>query len=709
MRAFVTNILKNRLLVGCLSIAGMESLLLLSRPHHVYDDGPLPSAIALTFLAWFWLSVALAARLVIRGLGRVETQRPTLGKSARGVVSGLIVAGALHYVASWAMYFKTGQFANLSTILFAVKNPPATTWLYLGPGERNAIVLAICGALIAWPVCGFVMGRLAQQVRAKKQGRSQIVSWVSLTLILFLLTKALEADRSPTRLGPRKNTLMNCVNPQLTLATTIARRFTLEPIDAVLDKNELQRLTTWTGPTADKDRPSVVFIAIEALRSDVVGLTHQGREVTPNLNRLARNGLNWTKAYSQSTHSDYADVCIVSSLYPLRTREHHYYRRRDPWPKTLAFDVFKQAGYRTAIISSQNEAWGCMDQFLETPNLDLFYDAQRSGAETYISEKDRQFQYENDVGTFSAGCLYDPHTMSKAVSWMAERFEADEPFFISMNFQASHFPYELPEGTERPFQPCEITSDISFLEYPKEKTHIVRNAYYNGLAHCDDQLGRMIESLELAGRLDDTILVIMGENGEAFHESGTVGHARDPVEPAIHVATVMHAPKYFPPGEEDYPLELVDLLPTVLGKLDWPTHPNFQGTDALSSTRVPLHDRLLFFHANSPAANSDAVQWAGRWKFIQDHRTGRGFLRDIATNPEETHEFSSEQPAIAAQLRELLAKWRARQLAYYHYPMYYENFYPPKAPGLSGRIDAVSEKNCWDWRANHAGQQRPMK
>ena len=432
----------------------------------------------------------------------------------------------------------------------------------------------------------------------------------------------------------------------------------------------MEPLAAWIPPSAEKARPSILFIAVEALRSDVVGLKHQGREVTPNLNRLAAAGVNWTRSYSQSTHSDYADVCIVSSLYPLRTREHHYYRRRDPWPKTLAFDVFKQAGYRTAIISSQNEAWGCMDQFLETPNLDLFYDAQRSGAETYISSKDRQFQYENEVGTFSAGCLYDPHTMDTAISWMDERFEANEPFFVSMNFQASHFPYELPEGAGQPFQPCELTSDISFLSYPKSKTHIVRNAYYNGLAHCDEQLGRLIESLEASGHLDDTILVVMGENGEAFHESGQVGHAREPVEPAIHVATVMHAPKYFDHKTVDYPIELVDLLPTVLGRLDWGAHPNFQGVDALSQSRPKLDERLLFFHANSPAAHSDAVQWAGRWKYMIDHRTKRGFLRDLETDPGETRDFQKDHPEIAAQLGRVLTEWRSRQLAYYHCLLY---------------------------------------
>jgi len=432
----------------------------------------------------------------------------------------------------------------------------------------------------------------------------------------------------------------------------------------------------------------VIFVAIESLRHDVVHLVHQGREVTPHLNALTRNGIQWTNAYSQSTHSDYADVCIVSSLYPLRTRNHHYYRTGDPWPKTLAFDVFKRAGYDTAIISSQNEAWGGMDQFLETKNLDLFYDSNRSGAPTITSEKDPGFAYERSIGTFSAGSLDDQHTMDTAMAWIEQRFRASTPFFLSMNFQSSHFPYELPEQTAQPFQPCKLDADVSFMGYPREKTHKVRNAYYNGIHNCDRQLGRLVEALRRAGKLDQVVLVVMGENGEAFHENGSVGHAREPVEPAIHVATVMHAPQFLQPRVESYPFEHGDLLPTVLGLLDWPRHPNFQGIDALDEhldPRPTLEQRLLYFHVNSPAAHVDAVQWAGRWKYVWDHRTDIGRLFDLETDPEEATDVASEHPQIAQRLSQAVRDWRKRQLAYYHFPIYYRTHYPPAPPRLHDR------------------------
>ena len=92
-----------------------------------------------------------------------------------------------------------------------------------------------------------------------------------------------------------------------------------------------------------------------------------------------------------------------------------------------------------------------MDQFLETPSLDLFYDAARSGIsklpeiddETF--DRDPGFALEVRVGALTTGKLEDGQTMDRALDWVNEKAKADQPFFLSMNFQSSHFPYEVPK------------------------------------------------------------------------------------------------------------------------------------------------------------------------------------------------------------------------------------------------------------------------
>jgi len=686
---------------GSLVAALLEGVLLLQAPHHVYaSGGPVPW-LAVLFFVWFWLTAGWGVWGLARGCAALRQRYGAKVGLASELATGIVLTMTiLMHVASWGLYLRTGRFANMEGFVFIAVNPSATIWSDLTVSERLSLSMLAIGGLIGLAATPWLLRVIARQTWGEEASAqaaaggsviNPVRAWQGATLALLIPGMLVANDQSGHRKMMRVDALKNSVNPPLTLALSGVELFLTERIVPCVDPADLTPHSEgrkWAPKqvAAGEKPPSIIVLAVESLRADTVHLVHQGRDVMPNLNRLARGGVHFTNAYAQSTHSDYADVCIVSSLYPLRTRWHHYYRKADPWPKTLAFDIFKQAGYRTAIVSSQNESWGGMDQFLETPNLDLFYDAQRSGARSYISARDPGFAHEIAIGSLSAGRLEDSHTMDTAVRWVTERHNADEPFFLSMNFQSSHFPYELPEGTECPFQPSHLDDDVTFMYHPPEKTPQVRNAYYNGIHHCDRQIGRMVETLDKLGRLDDVILVVLGENGEAFHENGSVGHAREPVEPAIHTAMVVHAPERLAPKVEPYPVEHVDVLPTVCGLLGWDPHPNFQGRDIFAADRPQLHDRLLFFHANSAAARADAVQLAGRWKYHINHRTGETALYDLHTDRKETTDLSGRHPELARELDRTLREWRNSQLAYHHFSMCYEAGYPPAAPRWNGSV-----------------------
>ena len=673
-----------RLATLALAGVGLEATLLMQSPHSVLTQwSPVPG-LAVAWLLWFWLSMTWMLRLSHTGLEAIHRQSPWLGRLL-SILAGLIFTLLLAVqVASWGLFCQTGVFANVEVCRFLLVNPFTSIWRDLTVPERSAFVLLGIGL----PAIVATMPRLLRWLAAGQwpetnpitQESVWIASWRTATILLLLPSWLIANDQSEIRQAAWIDAAKTRVHPVTSLALSAAELFVSEPIEACLDESTLTPLdVTWTPPQNGR-RPSVIVLAVESLRADTIQLVHQGQEVLPNINRLTQSGVHFTRAYAQSTHSDYADVCIVSSLYPLRTRRHHYYDVRDPWPKTLAFDVFKQAGYDTAIISSQNESWGQMDQFLQSPNLDLFFDSQRSGLATADVTRDPGLARELKLGALTAGRLEDSQTMDRALGWVTERIERDQPFFLSMNFQSSHFPYELPQDAPRPFQPCELAPQVSFLQYPESEVPTVKNAYFNGIHHCDQQIGRLINRLEEINALDDVVLIVLGENGEAFRENGSCGHAREPVEPVVHVATVIHAPSLLKPGVEDYPLEHVDLLPTLLGRFGWLQHPNFQGCDIYAEDRVPEEERLLYFHANSALAQADAVLLAGRWKYHIDYRRGWTALFDLADDPAESSDVSSEYPELAQRLHRQLRTWRQNQLAYYHYPHYYGRYFPPRSP-----------------------------
>ena len=639
------------------------------------------------YLGWFWCTLGwglnwLGHRLAPTAAPSLRLRYPRLWSLGASVLLSI-------YVVSWGLLFATGQFLNVESLLFMIQNPPFSLWEMLTIAERIQLVVAAMTMLLLPWMTPRVLARLTR-VRPQKVEftssaatslrRLRQLAWGGLTFAVVCGWNFLLSDPSGMRLAVKLEHVKTAVHPELCLLSSTWAMLNTQPIVQCLDEAELRPIskTNWAPPAPNTtNRPSVIIVAMEAMRHDVLHQQHQGQEIVPQINQLARAGVEFRKAYAQSTHSDYADCCLVSSLYPLRTRHHHYYRTTDPWPKTLAFDLFKQAGYATALCSASNEGWGCADQFYETPNLDLFYDSKRAGLPTQRYEKDSGFAHEIEVGALTAGLLSDVQVMDKAINWAEQRFDNEQPFFLSIAFQGSHFPYQLPPGAAEPFQPASIDDDVSFAWHPPEKTPQVKNAYYNGLHHSDEQIGRLVEMLKARGQLDKVILIVLGENGESFHEGGIVGHGQAPVESSIHVATVIHAPEYLETGVNDYPLEHVDLMPTLMGLLGWPTHPNFQGIDCLSAQRAPLDERVLHFHVNSPMSHVDALQWAGRWKLHWDHRTGRIALFDLESDPGENHEVSQTVPEITARLTAAIESFRNRQLAFYHFPTYYQRYYPP--------------------------------
>jgi len=484
--------------------------------------------------------------------------------------------------------------------------------------------------------------------------------------------------------------LKNRLNPLVSLAASWNASLG-EKISPCLSATELAPIPpdNWLSHYGSMmNQPNVIFVKIESLRHDVVNLRHQGLEVMPQLNALAHDGLHLTRAYSPTTHTDYSDVSVLSSLYPLRSRLHHYYEATDPWPKTLIYDVLKSAGYATAIVSAENFGWGRMDKFLVSPYLDLFYDAERSGAPTRLLPQDSGFAHEVRAGGLRAGLLDDQLVTDTALDWISAQVSRSRPFFLYLDLQSSHFPYLLPSGTESPFQPSTINFNVSFVSYPIEKTEVVRNAYYNGAHECDKQLGRLVTKLRELDKLKNTILVIYGDHGEAFHENGYVTHAGQPIEPVARTACVLYAPRFILPKVEDYPVELTDLVPTVLGLMGLPTHPNFQGINFLATSRPPLERRLLFLHTETPLSRSDVVLLAGRWKYFHDRNSGQDSLYDLQSDPQTLDDVALQHPLVSAGLRAVLVTWRQRQLAYYHFPFYYESYYPPQPPQWSDDADA---------------------
>jgi arylsulfatase A-like enzyme len=186
------------------------------------------------------------------------------------------------------------------------------------------------------------------------------------------------------------------------------------------------------------------------------------------------------------------------------------------------FDVLKRLGYRTGLVSSQNEHWGNMHNFFDTGGLDHFFHSE-SLPSSAIPDADPGFaEWAKRWGR--SGKLDDRDTIDEAIRFVGEA-PADKPFFLYVNLQNSHFPYHTPEGFPRRYQPDTIDFPYAFGNYPREKVEIVKNRWRNSLSYVDVQIGRLLDHLKRTGVFERTLLVIGADNGEAFYEHETVCHA----------------------------------------------------------------------------------------------------------------------------------------------------------------------------------------
>ncbi len=675
--------------IAKLALAAMivESALLAGTPDNIYGLGPLMFALVPALLFWIWLTFGWLLWLVGILPAYPARRDSSLHRVLGNVLAfAILLASAVVLVSSWVVYFRTGRFATIEAGLFAVYNLRMIS-LYMMQTEKTQLLMVGSVLILLTCLLPFVLSWMRNSSGSIECNpslwRKRRLVWYAAGITWMLLLFLADSPLFPGEMqrNKRHDALKYRLDPFSCLISSIADYLFLERIEPCLNERELRpRFSPGMRFNAVPARaPSVIFVAMESLRADVVLLDHQGREVTPTLNWLAREGLHVRRAYVQSTHSDYSDVSVLSSLYPLRTRRHHYYRRSDPWPKTLIYDVLKEAGYATAIFSSQNEGWGGMDNFLRSGGLDVFWDSTVGDAATRVPWQDTGFANEVRGGALRAGKLDDADTMDAAIAWIHKQAMIDARFFLYIALQNAHFPYEISPAADRPFRPCEIDFSVSFLTYPIDKVDVMRNAYYNALHDSDRQLKRLLDELAALRMMDDVIVVVYGDNGEAFHENGIVTHAQAPIEPCVRVGCVLYGPRYVRKRIEDYPVELVDIAPTVLALMGLPKHPNFQGINFLASERPALEDRAVFILTENALTRSDAVVLAGRWKYVSDRSSGAEYLYDLVRDPNENCDVSRAS-ALTGSLRDLHTRWRKNQLAFYHYPFYFEKYYPPLPP-----------------------------
>jgi len=412
-------------------------------------------------------------------------------------------------------------------------------------------------------------------------------------------------------------------------------------------------------------RPNILLVTIDTLRADHCSTYGYAKPTTPHLDRLAREGVVFEAAYAPMATTGPSHASMFTGLPP---RSHGLLKNGQllrPELRTLA-ESLGALGYDTAAFVSSyvlNHSFGFNRGFA---TYDDDFAHGRPSGRTMLWE-DQQVPEEFDR-------LAD-ETRARAVSWLAENGQlvprhGAAPFFLSVHLFDPHYPYDPPRE-HRLFSPAGDASEIE-----------VSKAAYDGEIHfADAELGKLVGALEAAGRLDDTLLIVVGDHGEGLMDHGHMYHGLMLYEEAVRVPLVIRWPKRLRPHRVREPISLVDLASSLLvlaGQAqssgvagDASLVPRLRGAAGDPEGPVFLERR----HYEAGVVRGFSVKGVklgvrkGRFKYIEAPEEGTSELYDLAADPGERTNLQPQQPQLVRELAGLLEAWVARTPAAPAQPM----------------------------------------
>jgi len=378
---------------------------------------------------------------------------------------------------------------------------------------------------------------------------------------------------------------------------------------------------------AKKSIRNVVLISIDTLRADHVGCYGAPAGSTPNIDRLAARGVRFEHAYSAAPITTPSHATIFSGTYPPTHGVRSNGSAVLPADRPTIAEIFQGKGFETAAFLG---AFPLDHQFGFGRGFEL-YDDDIAKAGSSHSRFDAERRAETVV--------------DHALGWYKRR-NRSRPFFLFVHCYDPHRSYIPPE----PY-----------------RSRYAKDPYRGEIAYTDDQVGRLIRSLEQDGRLDDTLFVLLSDHGEGLGEHGEATHMLFVYDSTLRVPLIISGPGV-PKGKTlAEPARLVDILPTLVHAVGAQVPIEVQGVDlspAWSAARTPLPSKRIFY-AESMVPQVE-FGWAplesvrsGRWKYIHAPKEE---LYDLEADPGESKNLFADQPEAASDMRRLL-KRAERELA----------------------------------------------
>lgn len=373
---------------------------------------------------------------------------------------------------------------------------------------------------------------------------------------------------------------------------------------------------------------NVIVIALEstpAKYADGFGGTFG---LTPYLTEYAAMGHKFTNAYAHTPASNYFLVALLAAIVPDLSPYSMTYSYPDLELNSIS-DVLKDRGFRTGFFNSSDNRFQNTEYFVNRESFDTILDYRDWPCASGVYE----FQPLNFLNTSNDLCTIKPIT-----DWIGQ--DPDQPFFITFRTGMTHYPY-FPGNDPQ--------------QYVEDEKH---NRYLNAVRVGDQAFGKIMEYLTDADLIDSTLVVAVGDHGEAFGEHGNYLHGSAIYEENVHVPFVLVNPKLFFGETSDIVVGISDIAPTVADLLGIPAPPEWQGLSLFADNR---RNGALFF---APWNGFQIGYRIGNTKFIYNGNSEQSWLFDLEADPAEQNNLADTAPEDTERAKAVLSMWVKHQNAW---------------------------------------------
>ena len=427
------------------------------------------------------------------------------------------------------------------------------------------------------------------------------------------------------------------------------------------------------------DRPNIIFILADDLGYGDLGCYGQDVIQTPNLDRMARQGMRFTDFYAGSTVCAPSRSCLLTGLHTghtyMRGNGKDIWLRDDPKDITMA-RLLKDAGYSTAMIGKSSTSCGVPDD-LGQPNkkgFDHFFGVlSHWQAHFYFPPK-----LYRDGEVVELGDNHKHHGkhychdlyLKDALGWIDEQSREDDPFFMLYSAHIPHASLVVEPEKWKDMYRDRVENDREVPRRHYSGTDAAKAEFAGMVSRLDWEVGKILQKLQAAGIDDNTIVMFASDNGamnegghreDDFNSSGPLrGIKRDLYEGGIRSPLLVRWPGHVQAGSVSHHAGAFwDVMPTVCELAGAKTP---AGIDGISFVPTVLgkegaqkkHDYLYW---EFPAKGGRRAVRIGNFKAVQynvnNKPDGPVEVYNLANDIDESENIAGEHPEIVARARKL--------------------------------------------------------